>query len=364
MEKIGIICEYNPLHNGHIYHIEKIREMYPDSLIILVLGGYFLERGDISLISKWNKTKISLEYGINLVIELPTLYNTNSSDYFAKYAIEALKHAKVDKIIFGSETADIDLLLKIAESQNDEKFQENIRSHLKSGKNYPTSISESLGINLKSNDILGVSYIKAIKNTNANIEPIPIKRTNEYLDLDSNDPIISAQNIREKIKGNIDIAPYIPNYDLKLINKINEEKLFELLKYKIITTKDLSIFLGVDEGLENKIKKEINNSKSYNELLTNIKSKRYTTTRLKRMLIHILLGIEKEDMNETVTNFKILGFDSLGQKYLKILKEEKFIFRKNDTIQRIENTAAYLYYELTKDESYKHEFLFKPIIKK
>ncbi len=143
MKKIGIICEYNPFHNGHIYHIKKIKEMYPNSMIILVLGSYFLERGDVSIISKWNKTKLALEYGVNLVIELPTLYGTNSGDYFAYYAIKALNFAEVDAIVFGSETADLELLKKVAKAQETDEFNEKVKNNLKRGSNYPTSLSKS-----------------------------------------------------------------------------------------------------------------------------------------------------------------------------------------------------------------------------
>jgi len=363
MKKIGIICEYNQFHNGHLYNIEKIKEMYPDSMIVLVLGSYFLQRGDVSLISKWNKTKIALNYGVNLVIELPTLYGTNSSDYFAHYAIKALSLAEVDAIIFGSETADVELLRHIAKSQQSDEFQTQVKERLRDGSNYPTSLSKSLNVTLKSNDLLGVSYIKSIDEIDNKIIPIPIKRTNEYNDTSLEDEIVSASNIRERLATGKEIEKYIPPYPKSYIVDIDASKMFELVRYRILTESHLERFLGVDEGLENKLKKEILRSTSLGELIENVKSKRYTTSRLKRMLVHILLGIEKEDMSEPKETYKILGFDFIGKKYLKELKSNKLQFKLSDKSEEIEKRAALLYYDLTNDESIKFEFLNKPIIK-
>ncbi len=360
MEIIGIICEYNPFHNGHILHLQKIKQLYPDSLIILVLGGNFLERGDISLISKWNKTKIALQYGIDIVIELPTLFNTNSADIFAYHSVSYLNYMGVTKIIFGSECNDVTLLKKLACSQSDLHFNEEVRKNLKSGNNYPTSLSIALKENIESNDILGIAYIKAINKINPHIEPVCIKRTNSFNNTKSNGKIISAQNIREKISKNIDIKKFIPSYDINCINRIDHNKLFELLKYKIMTENHLERFLGVDEGLENRIRKVINTVATYEELIDNLKTKRYTKSRIKRMLLHILLGIEKSDINEIRHVPRVIGFNQNGQNYLK---KQKLIKKYNDTPSIIEKRATLIYFILTNDESNKLEYLNKPIIK-
>lgn len=363
MKKVGIICEYNPFHNGHIYHIEKIKEKFPDSIIILVLGSYFLERGEISLISKWNKTRIALEYGVNLVLELPTLYGTNSGDYFAYYAVKALNLAQVDCIVFGSESDNVELLKRIALTQEDKDFNQKIKSSLDNGINYPTSLSRALGVTLKSNDNLGVSYIKAINRINKNIEALTIKRTNDYNDIYKDDKIISASNIRNRLLEKKQISKYIPAYEPSFINNVDFEKLFELLKYRIMTEGHLENYLGVDEGLENKLKKEIMNSSSLEELLYRIKSKRYTITRLRRMLIHILLGIEKTDMSYPKEKFRILGFDSLGREHLKNIKSDYLVNLLDDKSSEVEKRAAFVYRLVTKDKSIDYEYLNKPIIK-
>ena len=362
MEKIGIVCEYNPFHNGHKYHIEQIKNMFPDSLIILIMSGYFTERGEISLISKYNKTKIALEYGIDVILELPSLYAVNSADYFADAAIKALSIAGVQKIVFGSETNDISLLKSTARKQlENPDFDSNVKSLMNTGVNYPTALSISSGSTFKSNDLLGVSYIKSIMRNNFDIEPITIQRTNDYNDLESNDDIISASNIREKYRNGLSIKKYIPLYSDTYINKVDENKLFELLKYKIITSNNLNDYLGVDEGLDNKLKSEIYNVQSVDGLLEKIKSKRYTYVRLRRMLMHILLGIRKIDMNCEFINPRILGFSKQGQKYLSELKSENLIFKDNSRIREIELRASDIYYMLTNDNSCKLERLNKPV---
>ncbi|HOP65925.1 MAG TPA: nucleotidyltransferase, partial [Bacilli bacterium] len=343
MEAIGIICEYNPFHNGHKYHIEKIKEMYPDDIIILVINGYFLERGEISILSKEAKTKIALEYGVDLVLSLPFFYGSQSADNFAYGAIKTLNLFKISKIVFGSESNNTDELKKIVKKQN--SLSNKIKLNLKKGLSYPAAISVN---ELNSpNDLLGVSYIKAINKVNKKIKPISIKRTNSYHDLKSNNKIISASNIRNKLKENIDIKDYIPNKVLKYIENINVEDLFLYLKYQVLTNDDLTRYLTVDEGIHNKIIKNINKVNSIEELIQSIKSKRYTYNRLKRMLVHILVGLKKDDVHKyrDLDYVQILGFNNKGRTYLNTLKNKKDIVLKsknyNSIIYKYELKSAY-----------------------
>ena len=362
MEKIGIICEYNPFHNGHVHHLKEIKKLYPDSLIVLVMSGYFTERGDVSLISKYNKTRIALFYGVDIVLELPILYTINSADYFSNEAVRLLNELGVEKLIFGSETDDIQLLKEAALKQSDELFYKNVKKELASGINYPTALSKVLENKFDSNDILAISYIKTIIQKGYNIEPITIKRTNDFNDIESNNEIVSAENIRYKLENNQNIGKYVPNYNLSYINKIDYDKLFELLKYRIITTDNLSIYLGVDEGIDNKIKKEIDNCSSLPELINKVKSKRYTYVRIKRMFMHILLGIKKDDMQKENRYTRILGFNKKGQNYLKIIKNDNLVYKYNDRTREIELSASKIYHMLTNDETTKEEYVNKPIV--
>ena len=225
MEVIGIICEYNPFHNGHLYHIKKIKEMYSDSLIILVLNGYFLERGEISILSKEAKTKIALAHGVDIILELPVIYGTQSADTFASISLKILNNFHVNKIIFGSESNEIEKIKEIASKQLDEEYNKLVKEYLDNGLNYPTALAKALNIDFEflPNDLLGISYTKAIIQNNYNIEPITIKRTSAYHDTSSNDHIVSASNIREKIKNNEDISKYIPINIKDFINNTNYE---------------------------------------------------------------------------------------------------------------------------------------------
>ena len=364
MEKIGIICEYNPFHNGHKYHINKIKEMYPDSLIILVLNGYFLERGEISILTKEEKVKIALNNNIDIVVELPFVFGSQSADTFSESASLMLNYLGCNKLIFGSESNDIKLLTKIANKQLNEDIHNKIKSNLKSGLNYPTALNKTLEIDVNTpNDLLGISYIKAILKNKLKLEPITIKRTNNYHDIESNEDIISASNIREKIKNNQKVDKYT-NYAQNIVLP-NMELLFNLLKYKIITDANLNKYLTVDEGIENKLLKEVNNVNSVDELIQKVKSKRYTYNRLQRMLIHILIGLTKENRNKLdIEYIKVLGFNKNGQKYLKTLKCDIPVQRKISDkylAQKYELKASKIYDMLTGEDTLKYELNNRPI---
>ena len=261
MEIIGIIAEYNPFHNGHIYHIDKIKKMYPNSIIILILSGYFSERGEISILTKRQKTIIALENNIDLVIELPFEFATQSADIFAKGSLSLLNHLKVNKLVFGSESNEIIELINLAKTQiNNQEYDKLVKKYLQEGLNYPTALSNSLkdltGTTTNTpNDLLAISYIKEIIKNNYQITPITIKRTTNYHETNSTEKITSASNIRNLIKENKDYSNTVPQitHDFITLNSINYEKYFQLLKYKIITDNDLSRYQTVDEGLENRL---------------------------------------------------------------------------------------------------------------
>lgn len=331
MKSVGIICEYNPLHNGHLYHLQCIKEMFPEHLIILVMSPTFTERGEVSIINKWDKTKIALEAGVDLVLELPFSFATQSADIFARGAVQILEYMKCEYLVFGSESNNIDILNHLADIQlNNKEYDKLVNDYLKDGINYPTALSKALNklskINIKEpNDLLGLSYVKEIKKNNFNIIPITIQRTNSYHDLNTNSNIASASAIRNLLNQNNDINSLVPSYVPQYINTSNyNEKLFQLLKYKIISDSDLSKYQTVDEGIENRIVKYINSSNNLEELINSIKTKRYTYNKISRMLIHILCSFTKADakkMNE-ISYIRILGFNKSGQKYLKNTKKE------------------------------------------
>ena len=343
MDKIGIICEYNPFHNGHLYHINKIKELFPDSTIVLVMGGNFTQRADASIINKWDKTKIALDNNIDLVVELPFEFTCESADTFAYGAINILDNLKVDYLVFGSETGDVNFLSDIAKIQLSEEYNNTVKKLVNSGINYATCLSKALEHfgykNIKNpNDILAISYIRELKKINSNIIPIAIKRTTDYNSKVLTGNITSASSIRENIR-NTDIRKYVPkNVYPYLENKLYFiEDYFDKLKYKILSEIDnLNIYFGVEEGIDNKIKKVIYDSNSYEELILNIKSKRYTYNKIKRILLYILVGFTKEEAKKrkNVNYIRILGFNKKGREYLNKIKKQTNIpiytnFNKN-----------------------------------
>lgn len=377
MINVGIICEYNPFHNGHIYHINKIKEMYPDSRVILVMSGNFLQRGDTSLINKWDKTKIALNHGIDLVVELPFVFATQGADKFAHGAIQILNNLGVDKVVFGSECNNIDLLKKLANIQiNNKDYDLLVKKYVDKGINYPTAMSmalKDLGGNTidNPNDILGLCYIKELLILNSNIEPICIKRTSDYHSNELCD-ICSASAIREAIRFNKDISNYIPSDSLQYINKnCNIDNYFSFLKYKIMTCEDLSNYVTVDDGIKYRIKKYINTCNSLEELIQCVKTKRYTYNRIKRMLLHILCNFTNSE-NEKCSDIhyiRILGFNSFGRDFLNSVKNNCSVpiisnfSSLNDIMLDIEFRSTCVYSLVLGNDIISSEYKNKPIIK-
>ena len=358
---VGIIAEYNPFHNGHLYHIEKVKEMFPDSPIILVLGGNFTERGDISILDKWEKTAIAIKNGIDLVVELPFPFSCSSADIFAKGSLDILNYLGVTDLVFGSESDDIEGIKKLVETElSNPDFDNLVQVYLRMGYNYPTSLSKALeditGDCFKlPNDILGISYVKAIYSNNYKITPHTIKRTNDYhsKELD-NMSINSATSIREALLNNKDIKESVPSITYNYLKDKKIPKLddyFNLLKYKIISCNDLTIYNLVDSGIATKLKKEILNSYSFDELINKVKSKNLTYSRLSRTLIYILCDYTKEQAEEfrEIKYIRLLGFSNRGRDYLNRIKKDidipiisKFT-RKKDKMLEYEYKTTKIY---------------------
>ena len=373
MDVIGIISEYNPFHKGHIYHIKKIKEMYPESIIIACISTCFTQRGEISILNKWDKTKIALDNDIDLIVELPFVYSTQSADKFAYAALKILNALKVEKIVFGSESNNINKLKEIANIQiNSNNFDDEVKKNLDKGNNYPTSLSLALkSFNIEKidapNDLLGISYIKEIIKNKYKIEPITIKRTNNYHG-DNTGNILSASEIRNMLKNNKSVKDYIP-YNENVLYK-NTDYL-KLLKYKIIAnSKDLNTILTVDEGIEGRVLKIINNSNTIEELIKNIKTKRYTYNKINRMFIHILTDLKKEDAALEIDYIRLLGFNNKGKNYLNKIKKDISIplitnYKTiNSPLLEIEKRASFIYSLIVNDNSIIAKEFTKPIFKK
>ena len=332
MKSVGIICEYNPFHNGHLYHLNKVKEMFPDYTIILVMSGNFTERGDMSIINKWDKTDIALHYGVDLVVELPFVFASQSADIFARGSIQILNSLNVDYLVFGSESNDLSKLIEMAKIQLDnKKYNSLVKDYMSEGINYPTALSKALydltGKKIiKPNDILGVTYIREILKLNSKIKPITIKRNDNYNCTELEDFMSSATSIRYALKNNSDVSKQVPEYVFPLLNKLHFiDDYFGILKYNILNNMDsLDKFQTVDEGIDNRIKKYIINSKSLDELILKIKTKRYTYNKLNRMFTHILCNFTKEEASlfKDIEYIRVLGFSNNGRLYLNNIKKD------------------------------------------
>ena len=377
MKIIGLIAEYNPLHLGHLYQIKKIKEQYPNSLIILITNSCFTQRGDITILTRNDKTKIALDNQIDLIVELPFAYATQSADIFAYGALKILNTLKIDTLIFGSETNNIEEITKIANTQlNNKEYDKLVKQYLSTGINYPTALNKALSqINNKAikepNDLLALSYIKEIIKNKYPIIPISIKRIGSYHEKEVKNEFANASLIREKLLNHQSIDKYIPKNEKELLIKdFSLNNYFDYLKYKIISTPDLSIYQTVNEGIDNKIKKEIQNCSTWEELILKIKSKRYTYNKINRMLVHILTSFSKEEPKKIKIDYiKILGFNIKGQKYLNSIKKEInlpiiYNYKKNTSLLLdIEQRAITIYNLKIPTIKQINEYKQKPIIK-
>ena len=342
---LGIIAEYNPFHNGHLYHLLKSKEETKADGVIAVIGGNFTQRGEVSIVDKWTKAEMALANGADLVIELPTLYATSSAENFADGAIKILNSLKiVDYISFGTETEDMNKLNIIANVLYNEpkEYKELLEKNLGEGKSFPKAREEAVisYLNDKSyssilsspNNILGIEYLKSLKKHRSKIKPICIKRKDAgHLHSEYNGEIANATYIRELVKRNRmkDVKKFMTpsSYtifvdELKKGHFVADISQFEnIMIYNLrnMTTNQIANLPDVSEGLENLIKKAANSCNTINEFINIVSTKRYTQTRIMRILLYSLLNITKKDM--TISKkynpyIRILGCNEKGKEMI------------------------------------------------
>ena len=371
MKAIGIVAEYNPFHNGHLYQIEMIKKKYPDYAIVVVMSGHFMQRGDVSIIDKWKRCEIALKNGVDLVVELPYPFATQSADIFAYGAITILEKLKCERVVFGSESNSIDDLELIARCQLENKdFDSLVHYYSKMGKNYPTALScaleELTGKKIDTpNDLLGISYIKTILKHHYKIIPEAIERSNHYHSLDLEENISSASAIREAIKRGVSVKDQVPKDELSYFKYPRFfDDYYRLLQYRILSEDDLSIYHTVDEGIEYLLKSKINDADNLEDFISLIKSKRYTYNKITRMLVHILCNFTKEQAAsfQDITYIRILGFKKKGKEYLNIIKKDldvpliSKITREKDEMLEFEIYATGVYNLINNENLVKREF--------
>ncbi|MDO4534710.1 MAG: nucleotidyltransferase [Clostridium perfringens] len=401
MKITGIITEYNPFHLGHEFHINNSKKKTNADAIICVMSGNFVQRGIPSITDKWSRAKMALLGGVDLVIELPTIYSISSAEFFAFGAISILDSLNVvNDICFGSECGDIETLKEISKILLTEplEFKEFLKEELSLGLSFPKARSLALERYMKnfkefnfsniqdilnsSNNILAIEYCKALLKLNSNINPVTITRVgSNYNDENVNKTSFSsASSIRKIIKedsleGCIDIIPKY-TYEILSKNKIADiNKMFFYVKYKLLSDSTLLTNIpDANEGLGNKILKNISIANSFDELILLCKSKRYSYTRISRVICQCFLSLTKEDvsLNRSRPEYmRILGLNETGAKIIKEIKNNSSINIVNKISKNYKNNmllldikATNLYSLLNDDIPINADFKISPIILK
>ena len=359
MNLLGLIVEYNPFHNGHKYHLEKSKEITNATHTVAIMSGSFLQRGEPALFDKYTRAEMAVKNGVDLVIELPTLYACQSAEIFSHGAVATLNSLNcVNSLCFGSEEGNIDILQTISEIlvKEPSDFKTTLKNFLDEGIVFPVARSKALYEYIKnnhllelsedelqqvlnsSNNILGIEYIKSLIKLNSSIKPYTITRiASKYNSTDIESNICSATAIRNSLKDNTDlklIENVVPLHTFNEINhKINtnfnpvfDYMFYDLLSSTIIRDVDnLTKYFEVNEGIENKIYSNVFTSKNLEELINSTKSKRYTMTKIKRTLNNILLGINRDDVIKVkdldkVPYIRILAFNNKEREIIKKIK--------------------------------------------
>ncbi len=365
MKTLGIIAEYNPFHNGHLYHLQKAKKMTGAEFVIAIMSGNFLQRGEPAIFDKWTRALMALKSGVDLVIEIPFVFSSQDARAFANAGIKLLNSLGiVDFVTFGCEDGNISFLNEISEliAKEPLEFKKIIKEEVKKGNNFPTirekaliqyylenidklklSSIEKLRKTLKQpNNILALEYLIALKNSKSNIEPFPIKRIgSNYSQKTLEGKYSSATAIRNKIFQSIrdnnhdileNLIDFIPSSSYEIISDTLEKGInpisishFQqaiLSNLRRMPTDDIKGIHGVQEGLENRIKKAAILSGNIEELIKKTKSKRYTHTRIQRILIHSLFNLKHQEIS---------AFNKIGPIYCRVLgmtNNGKFLLKK------------------------------------
>lgn len=379
---VGIIAEYNPFHNGHSYHIQNTKAQTGADFVVAVMTGNFTQRGNTSVINKWEKAKMALNGDADLVIELPTIYSISSAENFASGAVKILNELGiVDTISFGMEANDVSTLNNIANVLANEppEYKTILEHELGKGNSFPKARENALMMYLNdikryanvvkgSNNILAIEYLKALKKQKSSIVPFGVKREKVYYNSTKIiDEYASATGIRNLLLHNQieEVRKVVPakSYSILLNNLRQGTYVLDIIAYndeiiyklRSMTVKQIANLPDVSEGLEYLIKDVSNKTNNLIELINGIKSKRYTQTRIQRILLYALLGITKKDMemSKKITPYiRVLGCSEKGKillsqinskakvitslkKYEVSNKNKRFCIGKQKTLNRM-----------------------------
>ncbi|MDO5062244.1 MAG: nucleotidyltransferase family protein [Peptostreptococcaceae bacterium] len=351
MKTAGIIAEYNPFHLGHKYLIDELKVVTDAERVVVVMSGNSVQRGDFAIVDKFARAREAIRGGADLVLELPFCYSSQSAEYFARGGTTILHHLGfVDYLCFGSENNNIDSQWRIANLlyEESEELQNEIKEQMKTGISFPLARQTALekiypkeadfSIMNSPNDILAIEYIKSLYRLESNIEPISIQRIGgAYYDPRLEIEVPSATAIRERLMNRSEKSEEVEQIKKATTRTMAEYLLFQRDHHSLASIENyhsdlMSIILRekekldeifeVSEGIDNLLKTKVFEAKNVHELAMEIKSKRYTYTRARRMLMNILVGLTKEDMQKVklsndIPYTKILAFNDTGRKMIK-----------------------------------------------
>ena len=346
MKTIGIICEYNPFHNGHAHQMHTLAQLHPDALRICIMSGSFVQRGEPAIFSKFDRARWAILGGADIVIELPTLYSTGSAQLFGTGAIRMVKALDIDALSFGSETADLDALVDIAKRMDCESTQEQLRTYIKEGLSYGAAFRKALDTEILNtpNALLGLEYIRAGLAYNAKLEYIPILRTSNHHEETLTDELPSGTALRQLITstgnlssqcitstGNLSsqlqaTIPLSIASDMTQVtengNYVNYNRYYDMVHSlsRRTTPKELEKLGDFSEGIEHLWSKAAQQT-SWTTATEEIKSKRYTYARLQRMGAYLTLGIKKDVLQNAIEEgpqyARLLAFNNRGRQWLR-----------------------------------------------
>ncbi len=342
MQFCGIICEFNPFHNGHKYLIEQAKKQTNEKIVCL-MSGDFVQRGEPAIVEKYSRAKTAIQNGADIVLELPTIFACSNAENFAFGAIKILDSMNASHIAFGVENTSVDILKRIAEIKfnNSLSFQKSFKNEIENGINFNTALKRAIAKELndefvleilsKPNNILAIEYLTAIKKLGSKIKPIAITRIdNGYNSIMEVGNFLSASGIREKLIKNEDTSNFMPyqiNKD-EIFNEINVSRFETLTLHKLRTSlaNELEIYYDYNEGIEFRIKKFADKPSSLNELTNLVSTPRYRESRVKKLLIYPLFGITKQkaEIAKKIKPFaKVLAISKSQKGILSSVKKSK-----------------------------------------
>ncbi len=350
MKTLGIIAEYNPFHRGHAYMLERAKQKANADRVVVIMSGSFVQRGEPAVFDKWTRTAAALKNGADLVFELPVIFAASHAEAFAKGAVRLLTESGiVDTLAFGSESGDLSQLQAAARllANETEEFQRLLKELLGMGLSYPSARAKVLetltqinsDILSMPNDILALEYLKALAYYSSPIEPVTIRRRGDYHNLSLTNGYASASAIRKALTENnsAEAMAELPENTQDLYHKalslgtapVFREALMPALHYKLRTTsaEELKEIAEVTEGLENRILHSIDSCYSFEEMMSFIKTKRYTRAKIQRILLHILLHVKESELSYFLSlpkmpYVRVLGFKKERADMLADLTEQ------------------------------------------